>query len=260
MDFVAHSAAVLNQPLFGQVKDKIPNKPALQTNFKKKSFAITASHQTMETSPRTSLRCLNCKMTIHVFNECHCFKKKTHDEKIDFIKRNKLCFGCLTPGHSSRLCTRKKICAICQKLHPTSIHIDGTMPPVVLKTDQCMQSDPPIQVQSVNSHTLTDQKLKVLCPVLPLRIRTKGTNELIETYMGLDIFATDCFINESLGRRMKIKGTEVQISLTTMENQGILMKAQVVNDLEIIDLDGNEKTIVPVLYSRKTWPFTKDQK
>ena len=43
-------------------------------------------------------------------------------ERIDFIRKKELCFGCLRVGHVSKRCLTRKKCDICQFIHPTLLH------------------------------------------------------------------------------------------------------------------------------------------
>ena len=85
--------------------------------------------QTMEESSNESNRtskqqpqCLFCKKTDHLLNACARFKGETREQKMNFVKKNSLCFGCLRKGHMSSDCKKRLTCATCNKHHPTCLH------------------------------------------------------------------------------------------------------------------------------------------
>ena len=64
----------------------------------------------------------------HDFLYCNTFKNFDNVMKLDVIKRNGLCFSCLTPGHMSNICTLRKPCTVieptgnCNKFHHPLLH------------------------------------------------------------------------------------------------------------------------------------------
>ena len=56
---------------------------------------------------------------------CPEFAKKSIDEKRDFLKEKRLCFGCYGYNHMSKGCMKKLQCKTCAKCHPTALHVDN---------------------------------------------------------------------------------------------------------------------------------------
>lgn len=52
------------------------------------------------------------------------FNEEPVDDRVKYIKSEKLCFDCLKPGHLSKICTKRMTCDICSKRHPTCLHAD----------------------------------------------------------------------------------------------------------------------------------------
>ena len=50
-------------------------------------------------------------------------EKRTHKEKICFLRVKCVCFGCLCIGHISKDCRKRITCAKCGFQHPGIIHI-----------------------------------------------------------------------------------------------------------------------------------------
>lgn len=69
--------------------------------------------------------CCVCCNKQHYLNGCDDLKAKPHEERLEFVQRNSLCFGCLRKGHSSKDCRRRKVCQVCKGRHPTLLHRDS---------------------------------------------------------------------------------------------------------------------------------------
>ena len=65
----------------------------------------------------------------HDFSSCFNFKRLDRDGKLECLKRNRICFSCLEPGHVSNLCNNRQKCnvknhmgLICGKYHHILLH------------------------------------------------------------------------------------------------------------------------------------------
>ena len=64
----------------------------------------------------------------HDLSSCITFKRLDKFSKLDFIKRNGMCFSCLLPGHMSGACDTYKLCnvseqyGVCNKNHHPILH------------------------------------------------------------------------------------------------------------------------------------------
>ena len=61
----------------------------------------------------------------HNLDECDRFKMMSLVERMDFVKSNGLCIGCLRYGHMKKDCRGRKICATYKGFHPSSLHKDS---------------------------------------------------------------------------------------------------------------------------------------
>ena len=51
-----------------------------------------------------------CCYGSHFLYKCDSFKSKPDVEKLDLVKKKRLCFTCLKPGHGARKCFSKRTC------------------------------------------------------------------------------------------------------------------------------------------------------
>ena len=75
-------------------------------------------------SKRSQGRCPSCQGN-HCLDDCPEFMKRSLLDRMDFIRKNGLCFGCLNGGHLSRACVTRLKCGVCGKSHPLSLHDDS---------------------------------------------------------------------------------------------------------------------------------------
>ena len=95
-------------------------------------------------------RCRLCKNT-HNLKECDNFKKMLHTERIEFVKSNGLCLGCLRYGHMKKDCRGKKVCSTCKGFHPTSLHTNVPKPEGKTETSPT-NSSKEVTSHRVNTH------------------------------------------------------------------------------------------------------------
>lgn len=74
----------------------------------KRNFVYVTKEKDCQ-SPRP---CLFCKKGCRNLEVCVDFKNATVDNRWDFVKKNKMCFGCLRLFHSIRHCKKKQICNV----------------------------------------------------------------------------------------------------------------------------------------------------
>ena len=66
--------------------------------------------------------CLFCNQGNHIVGNCFKLQKQSAYQKVEFVMKHSLCFGCLEKGHTSRECENWLKCKECLKSHPTSLH------------------------------------------------------------------------------------------------------------------------------------------
>ena len=93
-----------------------------------------SSQQTKQSNQKTNQRCSYCSCD-HYFHECT--KYKTVNARKDRVMSLKLCFNCLTPGHSSKTCRSTRTCrtrrlhrhsSLCIKAHSNSNSSEASNP------------------------------------------------------------------------------------------------------------------------------------
>lgn len=122
VEFIERQVKIASDPLFGDLhessaaprKDMQHVKAQPSSKAKGSSFATTVA--TVDKKVGAAMRskgglpkaktCLFCGAG-HTLNLCFLLERKTHSEKMSFLKENDLCFGCLCIGHRSKNCKNR---------------------------------------------------------------------------------------------------------------------------------------------------------
>ena len=226
------------------------------TSRKTKNF----STQVKNSKDTHAAKCLMCEKE-HFLNQCKRFRDLNYHERIEFVSQRKLCRACLKEGHFAKFCRRKnEACKKrdCKQFHTTLLHPpdeDESNPaskPV--KDGENESSKTPKQVVK-NGLINLPQMEQSLLPVVPVKIRRKGSAELVITKALLDTGSTHSFVTEDLRKKLKIEDCEeVGIRTITLNKDQGHQKTKIVSNLEVTDMD--EICCIPLssLYSCKKLP------
>ena len=127
VEFVKAEAAFSTNPVFSPCAIKEKSKVERRTEVKEqgsrkwKRGNFTSSFSTNVGNPSDIHKCILCSK-YHSLDSCQKFQGMKLKERIDFIRKKELCFGCLRVGHVSKRCLTRKNCDICQLKHPTLLH------------------------------------------------------------------------------------------------------------------------------------------
>ncbi|CAL1262782.1 unnamed protein product [Larinioides sclopetarius] len=69
-----------------------------------------------------SKTCIACKTLTHALYQCDKFKSMKLSDRLDLVKKHRLCFNCLSEFHIISACNSKSSCFVCKKKHHTLLH------------------------------------------------------------------------------------------------------------------------------------------
>ncbi|XP_055591303.1 uncharacterized protein LOC129743346 [Uranotaenia lowii] len=95
--------------------------PVRSTQPETRKFRTSSSYTGLQ--PTTN--CPFCKESAHSAFKCSRFSKMSIGERVEAVKRNSLCFNCLSPQHIARSCTRGK-CQHCGQHHHSLLHANSS--------------------------------------------------------------------------------------------------------------------------------------
>ena len=263
-DFIEKQVNILTDPVFGNIQDSPNptyklNKSKFQPRSKGASFATSIGpvennswSPTKERDVKSPARnvCICCGAG-HTLNNCAQLAKMTHDRKIEILKENGICFGCLYTGHISKQCRKRLSCSKCHRKHPTVLHREP-VPDVEQPERSTMVCD------TLVSSGLTgagDQDCKL--PIVPVQVKSKMGSKSITTYAFLDQGSTAVFCTESLMHKLNITGRKGHILLRTMGQEKVV-SSNIVSGLEVAALEGNDFLELPRVYTQESMPVYKE--
>ena len=177
---------------------------------------------------KEKVKCLYCDLWNHDLDACRTFRAKAIETRKDFAKNNQLCFGCLGSGHVSKRCTQRKICEICEKRHPTSLHGDLIKHNAMNSNTSAGNSSvdnvttKPESFQSGTVHMSSIESSAKSSMIIPVYVsHLDFPNDEVLVYALLDTQSDTTFILSETCNKLGLTGTEVKLSLSTMfaENQ-----------------------------------------
>ena len=276
VDFLEKQAKVLLDPVFGTIQDSVSRaaKPTGQIRPPpKKNFATTVVPVAPAATPRGgntsdslqqkhsqmaySKPCLFCKGD-HTMESCHQMALQQHKEKVEFLKKHGMCFACLTKGHVSSGCTRRLTCRMCQKKHPTILHIEGPVRPHSLPQatnaspvtqSACTINNTPDTASTDTGAGVYDCKLAII----PVKIKSIKSNNTILTYAFLDPGSSASFCTQKLLEDLHMQGKNTEILLRTMGQERVI-KTQRVTGLEVSSCNESDFIQLPEVFTQDRIP------
>ncbi len=198
------------------------------------------------TQPQTS--CVMCKKN-HKLEVCLSYLNLPLKDREQVVKDNKICFKCLTPGHFSKTCRKKKPCAVCNKLHPTSLHRYTT-------SVDSSSSGGDNSGTTFCSDTLTDGKCSM---ILPVKVsHTDRPEQEVQVYALLDSQSDTCFILDHVADHLGLAGTPVDLTLSTMCSKKKPVPSTVFTGLRVRGIGSVCSINLPPTFSREIMPANRD--
>lgn len=271
VEFVERQVKVASDPLFGNIQDTPATggkglkmvKSHSQTSSKARgsSFAtaVIPAEKKVESGNKLEKNslvkvCLFCGAG-HSLDVCLLLDKRTQDEKLSFLKENRMCFGCLCVGHMSKDCRKRLICRVCNYRHPTLLHFHPKA-----KQKSSTQANGGLEfarggaVVSVQSSGLTGAgKQDCTLSILPVQVKSKRGQETLVTYAFLDPGSTASFCTERLMNRLNLTGKKLGILLRTMGQEKVVDSYKL-SDLEVAGLDSDSFCDLPEIFTQRSMP------
>lgn len=287
--FVDKQAKVTTDPLFGNLlegtvdekKDKGKSDIKRRTKPEGKrgsSFVTNATPVTTEEltvqstkAERTRLNsafskpCLFCERH-HTLEECQKMLGSPHKEKIDFLRKAGLCFGCLTKGHVSKDCKKRMTCGVCALKHPSMLHFEKQESSSKVNVLEAKVQDGAV-IHSATSSTPVAANIETsaytgagddcILSIVPVRVKSKKGSKVVETYAFLDPGSSATFCTDTLARQLNLQGRRTELELKTMSPKH-QVESYLLTDLEVSSIDSNNFIVLPKVYTQKNIPVSTE--
>jgi len=288
--FVDAKARTMTHSVFGDIKDdpRIGRKDSKgSTNRRGANFATSGSDgdhlDVNNKQPDSSIgstvttklpaKCPLCN-SHHVLVCCKDFKKLCVKQRLQFVRSKGLCVNCLLPGHFVRECPKSSFCKIsrCQSKHSTYLHPqrDAREPEETSPRENTNEHEVSIPdgnaVGNAQSSFISAigqcasigaGKSATALPIVPVRVKAKGSNRSTVTYAFLNSGSNTTFCSNKLVETLGIEGDKTRLSLTTLSKQNCITSCNLFR-LEVFDLDENYFVDLPSVFSVPSLPVSND--
>ncbi|XP_053733154.1 uncharacterized protein LOC128765925 isoform X2 [Synchiropus splendidus] len=233
--------------------DKLPSKERRNRSNVLHTQTSTETHPPSKTNANPL--CMFCLSISHRLHRCPNFRRTSLDERREFVKDKRLCFGCLKPGHSAKECHRKHICDNCKGRHPTQLHDDN----FCKGKPKLVSPQPDMETATTQSlHTRTEDSSIHTSMIVPVWISLSHnpvTEKLV--YALLDTQSDTVFIDEEVGHSLQAETQPVKLKMTTMMGRDEVMNSERITGLRVRGYNSSTYIDLPPAYSRDCIPISR---
>ncbi|KAL3970370.1 KRAB domain-containing zinc finger protein [Sarotherodon galilaeus] len=215
---------------------------------------------TTNTTEKNISTCMFCKKTGHVLHKCHRLTARPVADRVKFIQGEKLCFGCLSPGHQSKNCSNRMVCDTCSKRHPTCLHEDRSKQQENDETS-CSKERKPQSPQDTTQETtqettsnrvVHDGNSAQTSAIVPVYASMPSdSNREVLVYALLDSHSDSSFILEEVADALDVNAEPVKLKLSTMSSKETIVPCKRLKGLQVRGLSSSKKITVPTVYTRE---------
>ena len=190
----------------------------------------------------------------HPLEHCESLYSKSFYERLDVLKNNRYCYGCLRIGHVRKDCRNKANCITCKGRHPSVLHVDGRIAPMteVTPTNNVMVHASTYAQKEGNVTGAGD----VTLAVIPVKVHVRGSLKMVETYAFLDPGSNVSFCSTRLMNQLNCEGKRRKLTLNTM-GEKYTMYTHEVKNLQVCDLNQEYTISLPVMYTKDELPVPR---
>ena len=251
-EFVEFAAEAANNPIYSFNLEQKATDPVKGTN------SNTQTPNTGSAKYTKHQICIICKMK-HDIEDCEQFTAKSLQEKKDYLFQNRLCFSCFSNEHLAKFCSTKRVCSLCQRRHPTSLH----NPDPTENRDRIHESP---RNKDHHEHEAPEEYSRqasvgnasnVFQAIVPVKV--KSSNGIyISTYAFIDNGSSSSFITEQLLQELDLSSIGTSLRLSTINGTDTI-QSRVISNLEVSDLHGINTVRLPRSYTVAEIPVSQHE-
>ena len=249
--FVDSEVQIQTNPTFGKHREE---------RLRRQTHTVSAT--AVAEAVQFSRNCLYCRGN-HFTDLCADLAKLQWEKRQEFVRENRLCFGCLRRGHRFSSCFRKLTCGTCKRLHPTAMHKNES----VAGDDQKPVDGTCEQNNSVKNGRLNALPIEVsagtvsrssaMMAILPVKMWNADCSRSVVTHAFLDLGSSATFCTPSLLKALDIDGETTELTMTTATAENQLISSKLVKGLKISDMAGKKLMDLPPSYTLQKIPVDR---
>ncbi|XP_054868580.1 uncharacterized protein LOC129349422 [Amphiprion ocellaris] len=251
-----------------------PTEPDNKHSFKDKprrNNMLNAKTLSTSSNEKTNITCLFCKKLGHTIHKCRKLLEKSVEERVKFVQSEKLCFGCLRPGHNSKNCTSRSVCDKCQKPHPTCLHQEREKrdkeqqvkdnqerPKTNMTTEKVSETQEQESTQVTSNRVVQQRSKGCTSSVIPVYVSTVDEpNKEKLVYALLDTQSDTTFILKDTAETLRTKSEPVKLKISTMTSKTKIVSSYKLKDLQVRGMNSEMRIKLPTTYTRDYIPANR---
>ena len=251
MTFMDDAAAESNDPVYGHLNDeRITGRRVDEARHGRgAAFNVSVNEIHQQRPDYSGSSCSLCGEQHSLFG-CQRFKGMSTDRRRSYAMEAELCFNCLKTGHAARQCYLRRVCSVegCGRKHTKFLH------PVETEQTETSNEMPTNQAHAMCNATGNSKFGRISLPTIAVKARASPSDDYVVVHALLDSGSTNSFVTEDLVRKLKLRGTKQNLTLTTLDRQDRQIQTTAVN-LEIAALDTSTFVTLDNVYTRKDIPI-----
>ncbi|CAL8111098.1 unnamed protein product [Orchesella dallaii] len=226
--------------------------PKKKTNSEESSLIVDTRQQPTSSHKSCFLEC----QKPHKLQHCPKFKAMTVEDRFNVVKKNRICFSCLNPGHSWSRCNMKAVCGVngCAKNHNRLLHTEKR------KEREDVPATGPVPIEDKSSYRTslhrgqvfgngngqisgvisaaksTVDSGMVIMRVVPVTLH--GPKGIVKANAFLDEGSSVTMLDADVASSLGLQGEEAPLSLSWLNSCSRSMDSKLV-DLKIQGLEKN---------------------
>ncbi|XP_032363653.1 uncharacterized protein LOC116677092 [Etheostoma spectabile] len=224
---------------------------------------ILNSDKSTPSDERSRLPCMWCKDNKHQLPKCPHFMETSLEDRRKHIKDNKLCYGCVKPGHSAKECRHRHTCDVCKGRHPTCLHDEnyrtqvGRERPLSIVNTASNTADETTAAMALNvTREGQSCNTSMIVPVWVSSAANPSQEQLV--YALLDTQSDSTFIENEVSKELQADAYPVKLKLTTMLGENMIMKSERVSGLRVRGYNSCFHIDLPPSYTKDCIPVNRD--
>ena len=278
VEFVAREAKIACNPMTSLHALKSGDGEKVKP-YKVRSVGAKVLASGSEEKPDTKVQkgdakvCMFCEKSNHGIQTCRKFMERSVTERVKYVQTNKLCFGCLKPGHHSKNCERRSVCNVCKGKHPTCLHEDRTKADGKYQVDRQRESGKHLKEKEgpkewteskesseisnmATSNQVTQNRNSTYASTIVSvwLSTTKNPETEVLVYALLDSQSDSTFILQEKTETLDTQREPVQLKLSTLSSKQTVIPSHKLNGLQVRGFYSSKIIPLPVTYSRDFIP------
>ncbi|XP_073711060.1 uncharacterized protein [Misgurnus anguillicaudatus] len=217
--------------------------------------------QTNTTQSSTSL-CHFCKRAGHDLAKCRKFGEKTLQDRVKFVRTERLCFGCLQAGHHSKRCEDRSTCERCKKRHPTCLHDDkfkeSQSSTTLKRDDHSKDRTDNSEITAVTNAVKQKGVDTQTSTIIPVWVSsTNQPDQEVLVYTLLDTQSDTTFILDEVAQILNTSKEYVNLKLSTMSAKSTVIACQKLKNLQVRGYNSEKRIPLPSVFTREFIPANR---